>query len=360
MESVVNNTVAAYYKNKKVFVTGHTGFKGAWLITWLHLLGANIKGYSLEPEDGKGLFNNISGKFEFKNIIADIRNKERLETEILNFQPDFIFHLAAQALVRRSYEIPAETFEVNVTGTANVLEVADKLSNKCTIIVVTTDKVYENKESDYYYKEDDVLGGYDPYSASKAAAEIVVSSFRNAFFSVEKYETHQKSVASVRAGNVIGGGDWNKDRIIPDIIRSLTAGQPVEVRNPFAVRPWQHVLEPISGYLLTGMLLDMNINKFTGTYNFGPLPDDHLPVHVLVETAIDCWGSGNWIDKSDKTQPHEAGLLKLDISKAQKELQWQPRLKSKEAIQWTIDWYRQNKQSAFDYTVDQIKNYQQK
>ncbi len=358
MESVVNN-FTSYYSGKKIFVTGHTGFKGAWFITWLHLLGAKIKGYALAPEDEKDLFNIVSSKIAFESVIADIRDKEKLGLEIANFQPDFIFHLAAQALVRKSYEIPSETFEVNAIGTANLLEAVGKLPGKCTVIVITTDKVYENKETNYHYREDDVLGGYDPYSASKAATEIVVSSFRNSFFNPAKYSIHQKAIASVRAGNVIGGGDWSKDRIVPDIVRSLIAAKPVEVRNPVAVRPWQHVLEPLSGYLTAGMLLNEEAVKFSGAYNFGPLPNDHLSVKDLVKTAIECWGTGEWIDKSDASQLHEAGLLQLDITKANNELNWQPKLKSKEAIRWTIDWYKQTAETVFNFTIAQIKLYQQ-
>jgi CDP-glucose 4,6-dehydratase len=261
--------------------------------------------------------------------------------------------------VRRSYEIPAETFDVNAVGTANLLEVMNGLSKKCTAIIITTDKVYENKEINYYYTEEDVLGGYDPYSASKAAAEIVVSSFRNSFFNPAKYATHQKAIASVRAGNVIGGGDWSRDRIIPDIVRSLQAGEPVAVRNPKAVRPWQHVLEPLSGYLQAGMLLHEEPVNYSGAYNFGPLPEDHLPVKDLVETAINCWGSGTWSDRSDATQPHEAGLLKLSVNKAKQVLNWEPKLNSKTAIEWTINWYRQAPEDRFTYTVEQIKNFGQ-
>jgi CDP-glucose 4,6-dehydratase len=360
MESVVNKNSLSYYKDKKVFITGHTGFKGAWLITWLHLLGANLKGYSLASEDEMGLFSVIASEINFENVIADIRDKEKLHTEILNFQPDFIFHLAAQALVRRSYEIPAETFEINAIGTANVLEAVNLLPGKCTVIVITTDKVYENREIDYHYKENDVLGGYDPYSASKTATEIVISSFRNSFFNPRNYSVHQKAVATVRAGNVIGGGDWNKDRIIPDIVRSLKSGQPVAVRNPNAVRPWQHVLEPLSGYLALGILLNENAVKYSGAYNFGPLPNDHLTVKELVNIALKCWGDGNWLDNSDSIKPHEAALLQLDISKAGKELNWQPKLASKEAIHWTIDWYKQKSENILEFSLQQIKNYQLK
>ena len=367
METVVNISIASYYKDKKIFVTGHTGFKGAWLITWLHLKGAEVKGYALAPEDEYGLFNTVSPFMKCDTVIADIRDKKRLNEAILSFKPDLVFHLAAQALVRRSYEIPAETFDVNVVGTANLLEALRELNKKCTILIVTTDKVYENREEDYHYKEEDVLGGYDPYSASKAATELVVSSFRNAFFHPGNYAKHQKAVASVRAGNVIGGGDWSKDRIIPDIVHSLMSSQPVAVRNPNAVRPWQHVLEPLSGYLQTGILLDNDANKYSGAYNFGPLPDDHLTVKELVQTAIACWNKGSlqedhtgWTDQSDANQPHEAGMLKLSVDKAMQVLNWQPKLKSAEAIEWTINWYKQKKEERFDYTVDQIKNYQQR
>jgi len=359
MESVVNQSLASYYKGKKVFVTGHTGFKGTWFITWLHLMGAIIKGYSLPPEEGNSFFTAMTAPIEFENVFADIRDKERLEKEILQFQPDLVFHLAAQALVRRSYQIPAETFEVNAVGTANLLEAINKLPGKCTVVAITTDKVYENREIDYHYKEDDVLGGYDPYSASKAATEIVISSFRNSFFNTKQYSVHQKAIISARAGNVIGGGDRSADRIIPDIIRSLENNKPVEVRNPAAVRPWQHVLEPLGGYLLAGMLLDKDALKFSGAYNFGPLVNDHLPVIDLVQTAIECWGSGTWLDKSDASQPHEAGLLQLDITKAKIVLNWQPKLNSAEAIAWTISWYKQKPANVFNFTLQQIKNYQQ-
>ena len=360
MESLVSHNYLSQYKNKKVFVTGHTGFKGAWLTVWLHVLGASVKGYSLAPEDAEGLFSVIKDKIEFENVFADIRDKEKLRNEIHQFQPDYIFHLAAQALVRKSYQIPAETFDVNVTGTANLLEIVHTLSGKCTVVIITTDKVYQNNEVNYHYRETDMLGGYDPYSASKAAAEIVVSSFRDSFFNIPKYAIHNKAVVSVRAGNVIGGGDWNKDRIIPDIIRSLINKKPVSVRNPNAVRPWQHVLEPLGGYLFLGILLESNPEKYSGAYNFGPLPEDHLSVRELVNLAIKTWGSGTWSDDSDATQPHEAGLLKLDISKAKDMLCWQPKLSGRQAIQLTLDWYKEDKDNKFSFTLQQIKNYELK
>ena len=355
MENLVMQQFLSYYKGKKVFITGHTGFKGAWFMACLHLAGAKIKGYALAPDYENGLFDILSPMEIGESIIADIRDKKKLEQEIISFQPDFIFHLAAQPLVRKSYEIPAETFEVNTIGTANVLEVATKLSGKCTIVIITTDKVYENKEQHILYTENDNLGGYDPYSASKACAELVVSSFRNSFFNVKKYQQHHKAVASARAGNVIGGGDWSSDRIIPDLLRSLQKSQLIDVRNPNAVRPWQHVLEPLSGYLQLGVLLDKQSTVFSGAYNFGPLSNDHLTVRELVEFAIENWGNGKWNDSSDPSHVHEATLLKLDITKATTELNWIPKLSAKEAISWTIDWYKSNNKEAF--TFQQIKDY---
>ena len=361
METLVTHTtLSGAYHGKRVFVTGHTGFKGSWLISWLHQLGALVRGYALAPDTTTNLYDTVAPFVSCESIIADIRDKEKLRQAIIDFQPDYIFHLAAQALVRRSYEIPAETFDVNVTGTANLLEALRSLDKKCTVVVVTTDKVYENREADYHYKEDDRLGGYDPYSASKAATEILVSSFRNSFFNIADYPKHQKAIISARAGNVIGGGDWSADRIIPDIVRSLQAEQPVAVRNPGSVRPWQHVLEPLGGYLLAGMLLDKDAAAFSGAYNFGPQPQDHLPVKELVETAIACWGSGAWISTFDPAQPHEAGLLQLSIEKAAAVLGWQPKLFSKEAVEWTINWYRQPAGKRYEYTLQQIQNYQQR
>jgi CDP-glucose 4,6-dehydratase len=354
---VMQDQLSSYYFGKKVFVTGHTGFKGAWLAACLHTLGAKVKGYALAPEYKNGLFDLLKPLPITESIIADIRNKNLLQQEINSFQPDYIFHLAAQPLVRRSYKIPAETFEVNIAGTANLLESVISLSKKCSVVVVTTDKVYQNKEQDILYNENDILGGYDPYSASKACAELVVNSFRNSFFNLLEYDYHQKSIATARAGNVIGGGDWSTDRIIPDFVRSLQQQQTIEIRNPNAIRPWQHVLEPIAGYLLLAGLMNEEPLKYSRAYNFGPLPVDHLNVKQLVETAIKYWETGNWKDVSDSSQPHEAGLLKLDISLARKELGWQPKMSADKAIKWTIDWYKQPVEQQTDFTFQQIKEY---
>jgi len=346
-----------HYRGKKVFLTGHTGFKGAWMLAALHVAGSKIRGYALEPDQKGGLFELLGPLPGVESRIADIRDRERLRVEIADFQPDYIFHLAAQSLVRRSYEIPAETFDVNVTGTANLLEAAMALEKRCAVVVITTDKVYENKETGIPYRETDVLGGHDPYSASKACTELVVSSFRESFFPLSGKDIHSKGLASVRAGNVIGGGDWSRDRIVPDIARSLLAEVPIEVRNPASVRPWQHVLEPIAGYLRLGGLLYRDPGRYSKAYNFGPLQDDHLQVRELVETAVDTWGNGSWRDVSDPGAPHEAGLLKLDITRACTDLNWHPRLNARAAIRWALDWYRCAPQGRKDLSYQQIKSY---
>lgn len=351
------SNLSSYYSGKKVFITGHTGFKGSWLAACLHHLGAKLKGYALKPEYDNGLFGSLQPLQIIESIIADIRNKQLLLAEINSFQPDYIFHLAAQPLVRHSYKIPAETFDVNVIGTANLLEAISFLQKKCTVIVITTDKVYQNKEQDILYKESDALGGYDPYSASKACAELVVSSFRNSFFNLNSYDQHQKTIASVRAGNVIGGGDRSTDRIIPDIVRSLQEQKVIEVRNPLSVRPWQYVLEPVSGYLLLAGLLNDEPLRYSKAYNFGPVANDHLTVKQLVEIAVQCWGNGTWKDVSGNAQHHEAGLLKLDIGLAKKELGWEPKLNTAKAIKWTIDWYKKPAEEQADFTFQQINEY---
>ena len=358
MESLVTLTeLGRYYQGKKVFVTGHTGFKGAWLLACLHLAGAEVKGYALPPEYEEGLFTLLGPLKNVTSVLADIRDKENLKKELLDFQPDHVFHLAAQPLVRRSYEIPADTFDINVTGTANLLEAVTALDKRCAIVVITTDKVYENRETGALYRETDALGGYDPYSASKACAELVVTSFRNSFFNPQRVDTHKKGLASARAGNVIGGGDWSRDRIIPDIVRALRLNRPIEVRNPASVRPWQHVLEPLAGYLRLGGLLYQEPVFYGKAYNFGPQPHDHLQVSELVETALNAWGQGSWRDISTPGALHEAGLLHLDITLAGKDMQWMPRLDARKAISLTLDWYRQPLSQQPSFTFQQIKSY---
>jgi CDP-glucose 4,6-dehydratase len=347
------------YKGKKIFLTGHTGFKGAWMLKTLSLLGAEVKGYALEPQTKDDLFYLIDGKSICTSVIADLRDKKRLEDEIVSFQPDFIFHLAAQPLVRLSYEIPAETFEVNVIGTANVLDGVRLLDKKCDVVLITTDKVYHNNEWIYPYRENDRLGGYDPYSASKACAELVIDSYRNSFFNIKNYEQHQKGIAVARAGNVIGGGDWSKDRLIPDIAKAFALEEPVVIRNPNSVRPWQHVLEPVIGYLLLGANLAIEPVKFSEAYNFGPHLSDALPVEEMLKLAIQSWGKGEYIVEKVEGQPHEAGLLKLDISKVTNELKWQPKMNAQQAVSMTMDWYSEfysNKNNIVDFTTKQVKD----
>lgn len=345
------------YKGKRVFITGHTGFKGSWLLKVLHLLGAEIKGYALPPYTKDDLYNIIDGTKLCNSIIDDLRNKNRLTKALLDFNPDFVFHLAAQPLVRLSYEIPSETFETNAIGTAYLLDAVAKLKTKATVILVTTDKVYHNNEWLYPYRETDRLGGYDPYSASKACAELVIDSYRNSFFNPKNYGEHQKGVAVARAGNVIGGGDWSKDRLLPDIARALGKNETVVVRNPNAVRPWQHVLEPVFGYLLLGEKLEKHPAKFSQAYNFGPYVSDNLSVKHILDIAIEKWQSGSYIIEDNSTLPHEAGLLRLDISKAVAEIGWQPGISANGAIELTIDWYKtffKQKEKLLQVTEDQI------
>jgi CDP-glucose 4,6-dehydratase len=330
----------ATYAGKKVFLTGHTGFKGAWLLAWLHQLGAQVKGYALAPDTEPSLYALLGGDSLCESVIADLNQRELLEKAVLDFQPDFIFHLAAQPLVRLSYDIPVETFATNAIGTANLLDTVRRLSKPCTVVLITTDKVYENQEWVYPYRETDRLGGYDPYSASKACAELVINSYVQSFFNPADYARHRKAIAVGRAGNVIGGGDWAKDRIIPDIVRALSDGQPVQVRNPAAVRPWQHVLEPLGGYMLLGARLAAEPQRFGGAWNFGPHLEDALQVAELVGIGLDVWGMGAYETPALTAQPHEAGLLKLDISKAMNGLGWKPKYNARQAIEKTLNWYR--------------------
>jgi CDP-glucose 4,6-dehydratase len=357
MESMVDREyLESVYYQKKVFLTGHTGFKGSWLLSWLASFGAIVKGYSLAPENKTDLYNTIDGDNLCESVIADIRNKEHLKKEILEFQPDFIFHLAAQPLVRLSYQIPLETFEINTLGTANLLDSLRFLEKPCTVIIITTDKVYENKEIEYSYVETDRLGGFDPYSASKATAELIIDSYRNSFFNNSNFNVHQKSIASARAGNVIGGGDWAKDRIVPDIVRALQKNDTIEVRNPKSIRPWQHVLEPLFGYLYLGAKMSKNPNEYNSAWNFGPQKNDIFSVEQLVEIAIKYWGSGNYQIPKLNNEPHEAVLLSLDINKTIKELGWKPKLTAEQSIEWTIRWYKNNLQDYYSIK-EQIDNY---
>lgn len=348
------------YAGKKVFLTGHTGFKGSWMLQWLHSLGAEVRGYALPPKTDKDLYHLIDGDALCHSEIADITDAAKIKAAILEFRPHFIFHLAAQPLVKLSYEIPSETFAVNAMGTAYVLDAVRQLDQPCVVVLITTDKVYENKEWIYPYRETDRLGGYDPYSASKACAEVVIHSYTQSFFNPKDYAQHQKAIASTRAGNVIGGGDWSADRIVPDIVRALQDGKPVVVRNPAAVRPWQHVLEPLGGYLLLGARLAKEPLRYMGAWNFGPLADDNKQVEDVVQTALQVWGNGSYEKPQLANQPHEAGLLKLDISKALAQLGWTPKYSAQAAIEQTIQWYKTFTEGAQDmaaFTKSQIDAY---
>lgn len=348
------------YSGKKVFLTGHTGFKGSWMLKLLNMIGAEVVGYALQPKTENDLFNLINGNDLCKSVIGDLRDRVLLKNEIQSFEPDFIFHLAAQPLVRLSYEIPSETFEVNAIGTANLLDGVRSLSKPCTVVLITTDKVYHNNEWIYPYREGDRLGGHDPYSASKACTELVIDSYKNSFFNEKEYQYHGKALAIARAGNVIGGGDWSADRLIPDIAKALASDIPVVVRNPDSVRPWQHVLEPVVAYLLLGTKLAEDPKKFGGAYNFGPYTADALPVIEMLKLAIDCWKNGSYQIQNLEGQPHEAGLLKLDISKAIAELGWKPKMNASEAVEKTMGWYKtfaMNPGLIVDYTSLQILDF---
>lgn len=348
------------YQGKKVFLTGHTGFKGSWLLKILSILGVEVRGYALAPQHPFDLYPVLNGDTLCDSVIADLREKVVLKEALLDFRPDFVFHLAAQPLVRLSYEIPSETFEVNAIGTAYLLDAIRSLDRPCQVVLITTDKVYHNNEWLYPYRETDRLGGYDPYSASKAAAEIVIDSYRNCFFNINQYPEHQKAIAVARAGNVIGGGDWAKDRLIPDIVRALSKQEVIKIRNPNSIRPWQHVLEPLIGYLILGGKLVAEPRLHAQAYNFGPDSQDALPVFEMVDTAIKCWGSGSYEVIKTSAEPHEAGLLKLDISKAIAELNWKPKLNASQAIEKTINWYKQHlddRQDITAFTEKQIIDY---
>lgn len=344
------------YKNKKVFLTGHTGFKGSWLALWLTKLGAKVCGYSLEANTTPSMFNalDIENKIE-KSVIGDILDEDKLNKAILDFEPDIVFHLAAQPLVRLSFSEPVLTYKTNVIGSLNVLEAARKCPSVSAFVNVTTDKCYENKEINRGYKEDEPMGGYDMYSSSKGCVEIMSSSFRRSFLQ----EENSMAMATARAGNVIGGGDWALDRLIPDCIRSINSNIDIEIRNPVAVRPWQHVLEPLGGYLLLGQKLLEDGKKYADGFNFGPNEDSILTVAEVAKKVCEFYGKGKVI-VGKKSPLHEANLLMLNIEKAKKVLNWVPTYDTDTALKETVEWYKHfyNKDcDMYEYTMKQIEDF---
>lgn len=329
-----------FWSKKKVFVTGHTGFKGGWLTTWLATMGARVIGYSLSPKTTPSLFEEakISSLCE-SSLIGDICDLNGLRNALTKAAPDVVIHMAAQPLVRYSYENPIETYATNVMGTAHLLEAIRSSTSVRVVIIVTTDKCYENKEWVWGYRENEPMGGYDPYSSSKGCAELVTKAYRESFFSENEYINHRVAIASVRAGNVIGGGDWSADRLIPDAIRAFETNHPLIIRNPLAIRPWQHVLEPLSGYLVLAQAMFERGIAFSGAWNFGPQDSDARPVKEVIELLIRQWGSTTMWKQVGTHQPHEAHFLKLDCSKAKQVLNWRTRWNLEKAITTIVEWH---------------------
>jgi CDP-glucose 4,6-dehydratase len=351
------------FRNKSVLVTGHTGFKGAWLCLWLHRMGAKVTGLSLVPPTTPNHFTeaNVVDLLD-SHILADIRDEKAVGLAIEESQPDLILHLAAQTIVRRGYREPLETFSTNVMGTACVLEAIRLAKRPCSVVIVTSDKCYDNREQVWGYREKDPMGEKDPYGGSKGAAELVVRSYRDSFFPVSGIAQHGIKVASARAGNVIGGGDWTEDALIVDVIKAIAIREPVVVRNPNAFRPWNHVLQALSGYLtLSARLMTSNDPTFCSGWNIGPIPGNEIPVREVVELLLEEWGEGSWIDGSDPNAPREAGILRLSIDKALWELNWKPCWDVRESIRQTARWYRHrlgNEGAMQDFSLSQIAEYE--
>ena len=326
----------SFWKGKKIFLTGHTGFKGSWLCLWLKKLGADVTGYALEPATSPSLFQVAEVEKGMTSVIGDIRDRDTLCKVISDAAPEIVIHMAAQALVRYSYDHPVETYDVNVMGTIHLLEAIRQCQSVQAALVVTSDKCYQNQERDQGYREDEPMGGHDPYSSSKGCTELVVSAYRNSFFT----QRTQVALASARAGNVIGGGDWATDRLIPDIVRAFNNGESALIRNPNAIRPWQHVLEALSGYLVLLEKMCNNRDSYSEGWNFGPDDDDAKPVSCVADILANRWGKAKWSAENNPDAPHEAFTLRLDCSKAKFRLQWQPTLKLDVALDWIVEWYR--------------------
>jgi CDP-glucose 4,6-dehydratase len=342
----------SFWSNKRVFITGHTGFKGSWLSLWLQSLGAQVKGFSLRPLTSPSMFDELDIASGMESEIGDIRDPQAIAASMTEFNPEILIHMAAQPLVRLSYSQPAETYATNVMGTVNVLEAARQCVGLKAIINVTTDKCYENREWVWGYRENDPMGGHDPYSSSKGCAELVTSAYRDSFFC----DDGGAVLASARAGNVIGGGDWSDDRLIPDILRAFAKAEPVIIRNPLATRPWQHVLEPLSGYLILAQNLYKDGASFAEGWNFGPRDEDVKPVNWILDKMVQRWGDGAMWELETEPQPLEAQLLKLDISKASDKLKWRPRWTLHQALDSIVDWHQTwlKKGDLREKTMEQI------
>lgn len=351
----------SFWRDKRVFLTGHTGFKGGWLSLWLSSMGARVTGYALAPNTSPNFFEvaQVEGDLE-KSYNGDIRDLEKLKKIMADAEPEIVIHMAAQPLVRFSYANPVETYATNVMGTVNVLESIRSLTCVRAAVMVTTDKCYENQERVTGYREDEPMGGYDPYSSSKGCAELVTSAYCRSYFPPEKFSQHRVAVASARAGNVIGGGDWSEDRLIPDAIKAFEAGEALVIRNPLATRPWQHVLEPLSGYLVLAKSLYQEGAKFDGGWNFGPSDQDTRSVKEVINLLIGKWNSvANW-EQDQNEQPHEAHSLSLDCSKARQQLNWTPRWNLVQAIDKITEWHSAHRQKSnmHDISLQQIAGYQ--
>ncbi len=350
----------SFWKNRRVFLTGHTGFKGSWLSLWLNALGAEVTGYALNPPTEPSLFEQAKVAGDIRSICADIRDFERIKSAIAECRPDVVIHMAAQSVVRQGYEDPIETYSSNVMGTVNVFEALRQLDQPCVVVNVTSDKCYENKEWAWGYRENDAMGGHDPYSNSKACAELVTLAFRDSYFHNDASGRSKIAVASARAGNVVGGGDWTRDQLIPDLMRSFLSGQPCMIRNPAAIRPWQFVLEPLRGYLLLAERLAENTEQFASSWNFGPAETDAKPVSWITEELVRSWGGGaSWCQDAG-IHPREANYLKLDVSKARACLDWTPVLPLSRALDWIVDWYHafQAGDDLRRITLSQIEQYE--
>jgi len=350
-----------FFRGKKVFLTGHTGFKGSWLSLWLQQLGAEVTGYALQPPTNPSLFEVANVAQGMTSIIGDIRDAEALNKAMRNAAPDIVIHMAAQPLVRYSYVNPVETYSTNVMGTVHLLEAVRQTPSVRAVVNVTSDKCYDNKEWVWGYRENEAMGGFDPYSNSKGCAELVTSAYRNSFFNPEKYADHRVALASGRAGNVIGGGDWADDRLIPDILRAISDNKPVVIRSPHAIRPWQHVLEPLSGYLLLAEKLYTQGVAYAEGWNFGPADEDAKPVQWIVEQLTQQWGEGASWQLDGGKHPHEAHYLKLDCSKAKMRLDWQPRWHLGHTLEMIVAWQQAwlAKQDMRSFTLKQIEQYAQ-